>query len=131
MKTILAIVILALCCTGCLSTDEVDFVYFNLSTNEIIVDSIAGLPPWASPGVLVPVHAEEQLSESSTTSFDPVEVEPTLKIVWRENGAIHTAELKRDPLGIPAKIRNGRTRFTYLGGDKWWVKFGPRTSTTE
>jgi hypothetical protein len=101
---------------------EVDLVYFNLSTNEIVVDSIAGLPPWAPPGVLIPVHAEDRPSEKSAASWDPVDVSTTLKITWREGGTSHQAELKRDELGIPAKIRKGKVRFTYLGGDKWRVK---------
>jgi len=102
---------------------EVDLVYFNLSTNEIVVDSIAGLPPWASPGVLVPVHADDRPSEKSMTSFDePLHVSATLKIVWREHGSSHEAEQKRDDLGIPAKLRSGKVIFTYLGGDKWRVK---------
>jgi len=102
---------------------EISFVYFNLSPTEIVVDSIAGLPPWASPGVLVPVRAEDQLSESRTTSLDgSIKVAPTLTIVWREGGASHQAELKRDEVGIPAKIKKGKIRFTYLGGDKWRVK---------
>ena len=122
MKTFLASAILMFCCVGCSDMKQIDFVYFNLSTNEIVVDSIVGLPPWAPPGVLVPVHAEDQLSRSSTTSFDPVHVAATLKIVWSEGGASHQAELKRDELGIPAKIKKGKIRFTYLGGDKWRVK---------
>jgi hypothetical protein len=122
MKVLLAIIALMLCCGGCSERKEVDFVYFNLGTNEIVVDSIAGLPPWASPGVLVPVRAEDQLSEKSATSWDPVGVSATLKIVWREGGTLHQAEFKRDDLGIPAKIKAGKVRFTYLGGDKWRVK---------
>jgi len=103
--------------------NEIDFVYFNLSATEIVVDSIAGLPPWASPGVLVPSHAEDRLSEKSATSYDgPVDVPASLKIVWREGGVSHQAELKRDDLGIPAKIKKSKISFTYLGGDKWRVK---------
>lgn len=103
--------------------NEIDFVYFNLSPNEIVVDSITGLPLWAAPGVLVPVHAEDRLSESSMTSFDePVNVSATLKIAWQENGKTHQAELNRNDLGIPAKLKSGKVRFTYLGADKWRVK---------
>jgi hypothetical protein len=123
MKTFLASVALLVCCAGCFNTNEVVFLYFNLSPNEIVVDSIAGLPPWASPGVLVPVHAEDQLSTSGMSSTgETIRVPPTLTIVWREGGASHQAELKRDEVGIPAKIKKGKVRFTYLGGDKWRVK---------
>ncbi len=124
MKTFLASVALMLCCAGCSGMSEITFVYFNLSPKEIVVDSIAGLPPWAPPGVLVPVHAEDQLSESRTTSLDgSIKVAPTLTIVWHEGGASHRAELKRDEVGIPAKIKKGKVRFTYLGSDKWRVKY--------
>ena len=123
MKTFLASVALLVCCAGCFNTNEVVFLYFNLSPNEIVVDSIAGLPPWASPGVLVPVHAEDQLSTSGMSSTgETIRVPPTLNIVWHETGASHQAELKRDDLGIPARIKTGKIRFTYLGGDKWRVK---------
>jgi len=123
MKAFLTSVAFTLCCVGCSDMSEISFVYFNLSPTEIVVDSIAGLPPWASPGVLVPVRAEDQLSESRTTSLDgSIKVAPTLTIVWREGGASHQAELKRDEVGIPAKIKKGKIRFTYLGGDKWRVK---------
>jgi hypothetical protein len=122
MKILLASAAIMLCCVGCAKMKEVDFVYFNLSTNKIVVDSVAGLPVWASPGVLVPVHAEDQLSEASMTSFDPVDVSATFKINWREGTSSHMAEFKRDDLGIPARIKEGRVCFTYLGGDKWRIK---------
>jgi hypothetical protein len=123
MKTFLASVALMLCCVGCSDMSEINFVYFNLSPNEIVIDSVAGLPPWASPGVLVPVHSDGRPSEASATSYDgAVNVPATLKIVWRERGASHQAELKRDELGIPAKFKKGKISFTYLGGDKWRVK---------
>ncbi len=102
---------------------KIDFVYFNLGPNEIFVDSIAGLPLRASPGVLVPVLAEDQLSETSATFYGAtVDVPLTLKIIWKEGGSLHQAQLKRDESGIPAKFKNGKIRFTYLGADKWRVK---------
>jgi hypothetical protein len=123
MKNFITLFTLMLACAGCHGMSEIDFVYFNLGTNEIVVDSIDGLPPWASPGVLVPVHAEDRLSEKSATSFDePVDVSAMLKIAWQENGKTHQAELNRNDLGIPAKLKSGKVRFTYLGADKWRVK---------
>jgi hypothetical protein len=123
MKTFLASVALMLCCVGCSDMSEINFVYFNLSPKEIVVDSIAGLPPWASPGVMVPVHSDGRPSEARATSYgETVRVPPMLKIAWREGDTSHQAELKRDDLGIPAKIKTGKILFTYLGGDKWRVK---------
>jgi len=122
MKTFLASVALMLCGVGCTGIGEINFVYFNLSPKEIVVDSIVGLPPWASPGVLVPVHSDGRPSEASATSYDgPVNVPVALRIVWREGGASHQAELKRDEVGIPATVRKGKISFTYLGDDKWRV----------
>lgn len=125
MKSILTSVAFIFChmgSVGCYAMREVDFVYVNLSENEIIVDSIDGLPPWVTPGVLVSSHAEDRLSEKSMTMLGgPVEISPVLKIVWREGEALHHAKLTRDDLGMPAKIRTGKIRFTYLGGDKWRV----------
>jgi hypothetical protein len=123
MKNFLAIAALMLCCVGCSDMREIDFVYFNLSPNEIFVESVAGLPLRASPGVLIPVHAEDQLSAKGAIFFgETADIPSTLKIIWKEGGSSHQAELKRDELGIPAKFKNGKIRFTYLGGDKWRVK---------
>ena len=108
---------------GFAASSEVDFDFFNLSTNEIFVVSIAGLPVWAAPGVLVTGHTEDQLPDKSATSWDPVRIAPKLTIVWREDGKIHQAEFKRNDFGIPAKIKKGKVRFSYLGGDKWRVRY--------
>jgi hypothetical protein len=123
MKNFIAFFALMLACSGCHGMNEIDFVYFNLGTNEIVVDSIDGLPLWTSPGLLVPVHAEDRLSEKSMSSFgEPVDVADKLKIIWHEGGISHQAKFKRDDLGIPAKLKSGKVRFTYLGADKWRVK---------
>ncbi|MEI9960381.1 MAG: hypothetical protein WDM76_04395 [Limisphaerales bacterium] len=55
--------------SGCHAMPQVDFVYFNLSPNEIKVENILGLPPNTMPGVLVPVHDESGLNEKSFTLF--------------------------------------------------------------
>ena len=124
MKVLFSIIALVLCCGGCSSEPaDVNFVYFNLGTNQIVVNSIEGLPAWVTPGVLVPVLAEDQLSEKSATSVDPIEASANLKIVWNEGGTSHQAGFKRDDVGIPAKIKEGEVRFSYLGGDKWRVTF--------
>ncbi len=124
MKAFLASVAFMLCGVGCFYVNKIDFVYFDLGPNEIFVDSVAGLPPWAAPGVLVPSLAEDQFSEKSATTYNgPVAVPATLTIVWHEGGASHRLELKRDDLGIPAKIKKGKIHFSYLGADKWRVRF--------
>jgi hypothetical protein len=129
---------LLLLCAGCLrglAGQKIEFVYFNLSTNEIWVVSVAGVPAWASPGRLAPVRGEDQLSEKGSVSFETVRVADKLRIKWQEGGqqgwpggeyaprgVSHEAEFKRDELRIPAKLKNGKVRFTYLGGDKWRIK---------
>jgi len=124
MKVLLAFTCFICFCFGCSSMNEIEFVYFNLSPNEIVVDSVAGLPPWASPGVLVPSHEESLLSEKSATSYDgPAAIPATLIIIWQEGGTSHQSEFKRDDFGIPVKFKQGKIRFTYLGGEKWRIKY--------
>jgi hypothetical protein len=123
MKSVMVVASVVFMCMGCFERNRIDFVYFNLSTSEIVVNEIAGLPVWASPGVLVPVHTEDRLSEKSTTTFgETIRISPLLKITWQEGGKPHGSELKRDEVGIRAKINKGTIRFTYLGSDKWRVK---------
>ena len=140
MKIILACLISTLFCGSCLALPEVEFVYFNLSTNEIWIQRVIGLPADASPGRLAPVKSEDQLSETRMTFFETVRVADKLKIVWKDNepkgwpggskpgdlsrpGVVHEAEFKRDDLKIPARMKSGKVRFTFLGNDKWRITF--------
>jgi hypothetical protein len=71
-----------------------------------------------------------------------VRINSQITIKWRDNGkggwpggvnppgstppgVAHEIEFKRDKLGIPAKLTSGKIRFTYLGDDKWRIKFFP------
>ena len=139
MKIFVAGLMSILFCGGCFGAQQVEFLYFNLSTNEIWVTGVIGLSAGASPGRLVPVHAEDQLSEKSMTFFETMRVADQVKIVWKEGGQqgwpgglkpgelvppgiSHELVSKRDDLKIPAKLTSGKVRFTYLGNDKWRVK---------
>lgn len=119
---------------------EVDFVYFNLGSNEIVVKSIEGLPRWANPGLLIPVHSGDQPPKKIMDSLDAVCIESRITIKWQDNGTNgfndyweshestmpgteHKAEFKRDDLGIPATLKKGGVRFTYLGNDKWRIEY--------
>lgn len=120
---------------------EVDFEYFNLSTNEVWVLGVAGLPASASPGRLMPVATESSLNVASSTYLSKVKIKDTIMIVWKENdksdwpqlrpgenppGPKHQASFSRAELGIPEEIIDGRLRFTYLGLDQWRIKMlGP------
>jgi hypothetical protein len=136
----------ALILLGCQKVEalpNVEFEWFNLSTNEICITDATGIPPEASAGLLTPSHAEDSL-ESSTSHFSEIiKVKSEIKIKWNDNGTngfhgdfelpgkilpgvAHQIELKRDDLGIPSKLTNGKIRFTYLGNDKWRVKFSPQ-----
>lgn len=134
--------ILVRLCAGCAADSglkEVGFEWFNLSTNEIWVTQLVGLPAEASAGRLTPDHAEDQLEPKESIFSETVQVGKKIKIVWKENGApgwpgglktpgsvppgvIHAAEFSRDEMGMPAELSSGKMRFTYLGGDKWRVK---------
>jgi hypothetical protein len=143
MKTILVGLMLILFCRGCLggaSVSQVEFVYFNLSTNEIWVTGVIGLPADASPGRLRPVRSNtNRLEEASSTFLETIPVADQLKIEWKENGprgwpggvdppgsvpsgVSHGLVLKREDLKIPARMKSGKVRFTYFGDDKWTVE---------
>lgn len=123
---------------------NVEFEWFNLSANEICIADVAGIPPEASCGRLMPSHAEDQLESSTSVFSETVKIKSGIKIKWNDNGTngfhsafddprkplpgvVHQIEFKRDELGIPSKLKNGKIRFTYLGDDKWRVKFFPHT----
>ena len=126
---------------GCsrLGGGDVTFEWFNLSTNQIWVTDLAGLPPKASVGRLMPSHAEAQLEVSASVFLEPVRVKDQIKITWKDGGAQgwpgglksgelvppgtpQEAEFSREVLGIPAKLNSGRVRFTYLGTNTWRVR---------
>jgi hypothetical protein len=134
MNLKIAIFVLSLCCASC-ARSKVDFTYFNLSTNEIWVTEVTGLPREASPGRLAPIPNEGQLSEKSCIYFEPVHIANKLKIVWRDGGkegwpggeytpkgTSHEMEWTREDLGLPATMNSGKVRFTYIGNEKWRVK---------
>jgi hypothetical protein len=103
---------------------EVDFVYFNLSTNEIRVTDVAGLPRDMTPGVLVPVADDtNRLNESSATCWESVSVGDAIKITWTESGTSRQFEAKRAELSIPARLDGGQVRFTYRGRGQWRIRF--------
>jgi hypothetical protein len=142
MKSVILGLVVTLVCAGCANgggLPDVHFEWFNLSTNQIWVTGVTGLPPEALPGRLMPSHAEDQLEASESVFSETVRIKDRITITWRDNGAqgwpgglktpgsvppgtTHQAELKRDELGIPAKLSSGKIRFTYLGNDKWRVK---------
>lgn len=118
---------------------DVSFEWFNLSTNQIWVAEVVGLPLEASCGRLMPSKDESPLKVKESNFSETVEIPRKLTIVWKNPGTNgfqplkppnlsppgveHRLELKRDDFGIPAKITNGKIRFTYLGNEQWRVKF--------
>jgi|ERR1035441_444625 hypothetical protein len=141
MKRIVPILAAVLVWAGCshIIGGDVTFEWFNLSTNQIWVTDIAGLPPEASAGRLMPSRAEDQLEVAASVFSEPVRVKNRIKITWKDGGAEgwpgglkrgelvppgtpHEAEFNREALGIPAKLENGRIRFTYLGTNTWRVR---------
>jgi hypothetical protein len=125
MKRLIIILMPLLLCTGCVSGlvgQNVAFEYFNLSTNRIKVVDVVGLPAEATPGVLIPSQTEDGLSVKASVFYETVHIKSQIKIVWQEADTSHEFVLKRDDFGIPATLRSGKIRFTYLGGEKWRVK---------
>lgn len=120
---------------------EVSFEWFNLSTNQIWVTNVSGLPLEASPGRLMPSHAEDRLESSQSVFAEVIRIGDRIVIKWKDNGTqgfsgyarsgspgndppgvANQAEFKRDELALPAKTGNAKIRFTYLGNDKWRIK---------
>ena len=120
LSTFFASVLLS---TGCVGLRQVDFVYFNLSGHEITVTNIPGLPPSATPGVLMPAPDDtNRLNRAGSTFFESVRVEDQITVFWQEDGVLREVKLHRSELGLPARLRGGQIRFTYLGGGKWRVR---------
>lgn len=118
---------------------DVSFEWFNLSTNQIWVVEVVGLPPEASCGRLMPSKGENPLEGATSVFSETLDIKRKLTIVWKDAGTNgfqrlkppalsppgveHRLELKRDDLGIPPRITNGKIRFTYLGNEQWRVRF--------
>lgn len=152
MKNVLICVIVIAAFSGCAQNilPEVTFEYFNLSTNEIWVTDVVGLPPDATPGRLMPRRGENQLEVSASVFNESVRIKREIRILWKDNGkqgwpgglkqvplqpptvppgTAHEAVFKREDLGIPSKLIHAKIRFTYLGQDKWRIKiYGPTTT---
>ena len=139
MKLLIIILALVPLWTGCGGGGDVSFEWFNLGTNEIWVTEVIGLPAEASPGRLLPNHAESQLERSESTFSETVRIKDRIKIVWKDGGTrgwpgglqsgelippgpSHETELDRDALGVPGNLSRGRIRFTYLGTNTWRVR---------
>jgi|ERR1044071_4164294 hypothetical protein len=121
MRTVALLILSAVLLFGC--SRQVDFVYFNLSGQEIRVTDISGLPGFATPGVLVPSSDDtNRLNEKSATSFEAVRIADQITIRWTETNKKQELQLQREGLGVPAKLSGGRLCFTYLGDGKWRVK---------
>ena len=147
-RLVIALMPMLLCiwCVSCGGLREVTFEWFNLSTNEIWVVDVVGLPSEASAGRLMPSPAEEQLQVAASHFSETVRVKERIRIVWKDGGPqgwpgglkpdelvppgdSHQVEFKRDDLGVPAKLTHGKLRFSYLGGGKWRVKLYGQTTT--
>src|ERR1039458_7694687 len=79
----------AFICCGCQKAPALanaEFEWFNLSTNEIWVTDTIGLPNMASPGRLMPSHAEDQLEASGVGFSETVYVKGRITIKWNDNG---------------------------------------------
>ena len=138
MKQLIMVAAAATLWTGCHGTGggDVTFEWFNLSTNEIWVTDVAGLPRDASCGRLTPNRAEDQLEVSAVDVSEAVHIADRITITWKDGGPrgwpgglkpgefvpaglSQQVELNREALGIAAKVNSGRIRFTYLGTNTW------------
>jgi hypothetical protein len=124
MKTALPLVFSALIVVGCAPRTQVDFAWFNLSGHEIFVTDVSGLPPYASPGMLVAMPDDTSGAHGATaTSWESIDVGDSIKITWSESGTSQRFEAKRADLSVPARLQGGQLKFTYQGHGKWRVRF--------
>jgi len=117
------LMLFALLCWGCRAhVHEVSFQYYNMGASEIRVLDIQGVSVAAAPGVLsVDHHEGSPLEGKCSTFFEKVYVGKKITVIWQEDNSSHEAELKRDELGLPAELKWGRVRFSYLGDGQWRV----------
>src|SRR6266496_1782429 len=124
IKNMFLALVAALACAGCANTSaisQVTFEYFNLSTNEIWVTEVSGLPPGATPGRLMPSRGENPLEVTASVFSRAIHIKSNIKIVWKDGGkegwpgglksgelvpagVAHAVPFKRDQLGLPRKI---------------------------
>ncbi|NMC83032.1 MAG: hypothetical protein GYA63_09290 [Armatimonadetes bacterium] len=141
MRNIIISLVTMFACAACApgsALTEVRFEWFNLSTNEIWVTEVPGLPEEASPGRLTPSRAEDPLGSKTSVFTERVRITDRIRLVWKDNGkegwsgglkipgsippgVTHKVEFKRDELGLPAKLQRGKVRLTYLGNEKWRI----------
>lgn len=140
-NTVLSVILtcVGISCANGAGLPEVTFEYFNLSTNELWVTDVVGLPRNATPGRLLPGREENPLDVKASVFSETIHIKSKIKIVWKDGGklgwpgglkpgelvpvgATHEVEFNREDLGIPAKLSSGRVRLTYLGNEKWRVK---------
>src|SRR5438874_10805022 len=111
MRIFLLATSLFVICSGCAQRQWVQFDYSNLSTNDIGV-KVRGLPPLASPGILVPTTDE---SDGKTAVLSVTgKFSDRTTIIWQENGTTHQRDFTRGELGVPAGRMRGKLHFTYL-----------------
>ena len=126
-------------CSGGGGLPDASFEWFNLGPKEIWVTDVVGIPMQASPGRLTPSRGEDELESTSSSFAEMVRLDDRIEIKWKENeannwphglyepdnppGIKHEAEFMRTNFGMPAKLISGKIRFTYLGDDKWRIKY--------
>ena len=139
MRNFILVLVLSFASVRCAKAlPEVHFEWYNLSPNEIWITDVVGLPHEASPGRLMPCHAEDQLEVKESIFSETVQITDRITILWKDNGKngwqgglkipgsippgeAHQFDLKRVDSGIPPKLNAGKVRFTYLGNDKWRI----------
>ena len=144
-RLILALASFALL-AGCSQRGDVVFEWFNLSTNQLWVTGVVGIPDEASCGRMMPAPAEDRLFVKASHFMEPVQVAAKIQVTWKEDtvtawqgglkpgelvppGASHDVAFDRTQLGIPPRLSTGTIRFTYLGGGAWKIRLLPASDT--
>lgn len=108
---------------GCSASKSVEFLYFNVSTNEIRVLDVEGITPRIAPGYLSPAPSDDidSLYVVGLNLYGGVIIQQRFKLVWTEGGVSREAWVNREDLGLPSKLEQATVRLTYVGDEKWRI----------
>lgn len=128
---------LSLVCVGCTKhpSGDVEFHWLNLSTNEIWITDVSGIPKKATAGRLELSRGEDRPHAKAYSVTEKVRIPDQITLTWIEGrpGDLepgrsvspeipHTVSYKRDELGLPPILETTTIRFTYLGTNRWRVE---------
>ena len=122
-----AFVPVAFLCLGCATAGEpkpTQYNYVNM-TDHLLRVEIAGVTPNASPGMVNPHTGSSRLRRVEKEYQREILVADAIEITWTKNRGDQKnhALLRREGLGLPARLSGGKLEFTYTAQETWEVKY--------